>query len=159
LDKKGLETFKESLSQNVTRMTKLPVSFTTEEISAVQFVSQGITAVIGITGRDTGTMILDLPVECAEKITEIVLKRASRNREEVLAMVAEFANIIAGVACSMLNKMDKGFSLRVSPPSLFYGAPAEIISPNMELRSVYAETDFGKIFLGIGFKKGSVLWM
>lgn len=159
LDENGLETFKEALSQNITRMTKSPVAFVSEENMDDQHVSQGITTIIGITGRDMGTMILDLSMDSAEKIAEVVLRRPPKNREEVLAMVSEFANIVAGVASSMLNKMDKGFSLRVSPPSLFYGAPAEIASPSVQNRGTYAETDFGRIYLGIGFKKGSVLWM
>lgn len=159
LDENGLETFKEALSQNITRMTKSPVAFVSEENMDDQHVSQGITTIIGITGRDMGTMILDLSMDSAEKIAEVVLRRPPKNREEVLAMVSEFANIVAGVASSMLNKMDKGFSLRVSPPSLFYGAPAEIASPSVQNRGIYAETDFGRIYLGIGFKKGSVLWM
>lgn len=159
LSETGLETFKESLAQNITRMTKLPVVFSGEQCMETQTVSQGITAVIGITGRDTGTMILDLSTESAKKITELVLRRPAQNNDEMLAMVAEFANIVAGVACSMLNKMDKSFSLRVSPPSLFYGAPAEIASPSIQVRGVYAELECGKVFLGIGFKKGSVLWM
>lgn len=159
LDGKGMETFKEALAQNITRMTKSPVTFVDEGNMDAQHVSQGITAVIGITGRDTGTMILDLSPGSAEQITEAVLRRAPKNRDEVLAMVSEFANIIGGVACSMLNKMDKSFNLRVSPPSLFYGAPAEVASPSIQLRGSYAETDFGRIFLAVGFKKGSVLWM
>jgi DNA-binding NarL/FixJ family response regulator len=156
---KSLETFKEALAQNVTRMTKSPVIFEDETIIDHKFVSQGNTAVIGITGRNTGTMLLDLSTESAEKMAEVVLRRPANSQKEVLAMVSEFTNIVAGVACSLLNKMDKSFSLRVSPPSLFYGAPAEIASPSIQVRGVYAQTDFGRIFLGVGFKKGSVLWM
>lgn len=155
----SLETFKEALAQNVTRMTKSPVTFTDEVVLDQTFVSKGITGVIGITGRDTGTMLLDLSTESAEKMAEVVLRRAPNNRKEVLAMVSEFTNIVAGVACSMLNKMEKGFNLRVSPPSLFHGAPAEIASPSIQVQGIYAQTDFGQIFLGVGFKKGSVLWM
>lgn len=159
LTENGLEIFKESLAQNITRMTKQPVVFVQEQMMDAQSVSRGITAIIGITGRDTGTMILDLSPEAAEKITESVLRRPANGREEVLAMVSEFANIVAGVACSMLNRMDKGFSLRVSPPSLFYGAAAEIASPSIQVRGISAEADFGQIYLGVGFRKGSILWM
>jgi len=156
---RGLETFKEALAQNVTRMAKTPVIFSPIENLSTPYISQGITAVIGIIGQSAGSMIMDLSVESAEKITEAMLRRPSKNREEVLAMVSELANIIAGIACSMLNKRDKAFALRVSPPSLFHGNTAEIVSPSIKIQRSLAETDFGSIFLGVGFKKGSKLWM
>jgi len=156
---RGLDTFKEALAQNVTRMAKTPVTFTPLENCNIPYMSQGITTVIGIIGQSTGSMIMDLSAQSAEKITEAMLRRPAKNREEVLAMVAELANIIAGIACSMLNKKDKAFALRVSPPSLFHGNTAEIVSPSVKIQRVLAETDFGSIFLGVGFKKGSKLWM
>jgi len=156
---RGLETFKEALAQNVTRMAKTPVTFTPIENSNTPYISQGITAVIGIIGQATGSMIMDLSVESAEKITAAMLRRSARGQEEVLAMVSELANIIAGIACSMLNKKDKAFALRVSPPSLFHGNNSEIVSPSVKIQRSLAETDFGSIFLGVGFKKGSKLWM
>ena len=159
LIERGLETFKEALAQNVTRMAKTPVTFTTIENIDEPYISQGITTVIGLIGQSTGSMIMDLSVESAEKIAEAILKRPAKSREEVLAMVSELANIIAGIACSMLNKKDKAFALRVSPPSLFHGNTAEIVSPSVKIHKSIAETDFGSIFLGVGFKKGSVLWM
>ena len=156
---RGLETFKEALAQNVTRMAKTPVEFTPIENCETTYMSQGITTVIGIIGQAIGSMIMDLSVESAEKITEAMLRRPFKNSEEVLAMVAELANIIAGIACSMLNKKDRAFALRISPPSLFHGNTAEIVSPSVKLQTTLAETDFGSIFLGVGFKKGSKLWM
>ncbi|WP_368293801.1 response regulator [Dehalobacter sp. TBBPA1] len=155
----GLETFRESLTQNIARMTKSPVSFASYENFGDHYLSQGITAVIGLIGRHSGSMILDMSMETAEIIVEMLLKRAHKNREEVLAMVAKLANIIAGVACSMLNKSDKTYSLSVSPPSLFYGTGTEIMSPNLKMDAVTAKTNFGNIFLGVGFKKGSSIWM
>lgn len=159
LIERGLETFKEALAQNVTRMAKTPVNFTEIENLDEPYISQGITTVIGLIGQSTGSMIMDLSVESAEKIAEAILKRPAKSREEVLAMVSELANIIAGIACSMLNKKDKAFALRVSPPSLFHGNTSEIVSPSVKIHKSIAETDFGNIFLGVGFKKGSVLWM
>lgn len=155
----GLETFNEALSQNITRMTKTPVSFVAMDTFETSYVSQGITTVIGIIGRHSGSMIMDLSTEAADKMVEVLLGRPSKNREEVLAMVAELANIVAGIACSMLNKKDKAYGLRVSPPSVFSSTNSEIASPNLKIRATYAQTTFGPIFLGVGFKKGSTLWI
>lgn len=154
----GPEVFKEALAQNITRMTKTPVSFSSSSEPYQQFLSQGITTVIGIIGRNSGTMIMDMSSETAEKIVLSLLHRPPKNEEETIAMVAELGNITAGAACSMLNKKDKSYGLRVSPPSLFAGDTAQVASPSLELRGCYAETGFGRIFLGVGFKRGTVLW-
>lgn len=159
LQERGPDVFKEALAQNVTRMTKAPVTFVPSEITGQQFTSQGITTVLGIIGRHSGTMILDMATETAEQIVASLLHRQPKSSEETLAMVAELGNVIGGVACSMLNKHDKSFGLRVSPPSLFSGDTAQVASPKLDLQSCFAETEFGRIFLGIGFKKGNVLWM
>ncbi len=159
LMERGFETFKEALAQNITRMAKTPVTFVSMDDSSTQYKSLGITTVIGIIGRHSGSMILDISEESAEKIAEAVLRRPPKNRQEVISMVAELANIVAGIACSILNKKDKSFGLRVSPPSIFHGTTAEIISPNVKVDGVFAETDFGRVFLGVGFKKGTALWM
>ena len=159
LIERALETFKEALAQNITRMAKTTVTFSAVDNYDTHYMSQGITTVIGIIGQSTGTMIMDLSVETAEKIAEAILRRPAKNREELLAMVSELANIIAGIACSMLNKKDKAYALRVSPPSLFHGNTAEIVSPSVKIQKSLAQTDYGSIFLGVGFKKGSVLWM
>ena len=156
---RGLETFKEALAQSITRMAKTPVTFTPIESCDTPYISQGITTVIGIIGQSTGSMIMDLSAESADKIAEAILRRPAKSREEVVGMVAELANIIAGIACSMLNKKEKAFALRISPPSLFHGNTAEIVSPSVKIERSLAETDFGSIFLGVGFKKGSRLWM
>jgi len=159
LTKRGLDTFKEALAQNVTRMAKTPVAFADDADIDDPYRSKGITTVIGIIGQYTGTMILDLSTETAEKFAETLLRRPAKNTDELLAMVAELANIVGGIACSMLNKHEKALGLRVSPPSIFHGNSAELVSPSVKIHKSLAKTDYGEIFLGVGFKKGTTLWM
>jgi DNA-binding NarL/FixJ family response regulator len=156
---RGLETFKEALAQNLTRMAKTPVTYLDDAEIEDPYKSKGVTTVIGIIGQYTGTMIMDLSSDVANKIAEAILRRPPKNDEEVLAMVAELANIIGGIACSMLNKKEKALGLRVSPPSIFHGNSAELVSPSVKIQKSLAETEYGEIFLGVGFKKGSTLWM
>jgi DNA-binding NarL/FixJ family response regulator len=156
---RGLNTFKEALSQNITRMAKTNVTFLENVEIDKPYLSKGVTAVLGIIGQYSGTMILDISFDIAEKIAETILHRPAKNSEEVLAMVSELANIIGGIACSMLNKKEKALGLRVSPPSLFHGNAAELVSPSVKIQKSLAKTEYGEIFLGVGFKKGSTLWM
>lgn len=155
----GLDVFQEALSQNVTRLTKTPVGFSKGTNLDEPYISKGITAVIGIIGQYTGTMIMDISAETAHKLAKEILHREAQDHEEVLAMVSELANVVGGVACSMLNKQDKSYRFKVSPPSLFHGNAAELMSPMLQLQKTMAKTDYGEIFLGVGFKKGSTLWM
>lgn len=158
LEEWGLDTFKEALAQSTTRLTKTTVSFANVEDSG-RHTSRGIMVVIGIIGRYPGSLIVDIAYETAEKMAASILKREAKNRDEVVAMAAEYANVIGGVACSMLNKKDKTFGFKVAPPSVFFGETTEIFSPNISLRSVNAATDFGQVYMSLGFKKGLVLWM
>ncbi|VBB09218.1 chemotaxis phosphatase chex [Lucifera butyrica] len=153
------EIFSEALSQSFARMTKLTAAASNQPAGKNHLVSRGITVVIGIIGKYPGTMILDLTAGTAEKMAEVILRRQAKERGEIVAMVAEFANVVGGVACSMLNKKEKSFGLRVAPPSVSCGESIEIISPSIESRNISANTDLGTILLCVGFKKGSVLWM
>ncbi|NPV91982.1 MAG: response regulator [Firmicutes bacterium] len=159
LDKWAPNIFKEAADQSITRMTRTTVTVRDSDEQQNSHMSQGISVVIGIIGKYAGNMILDISMEAAGKMAAAILRRKPKNKNEVLAMVGELANVVAGVACSMLNKKDKSLGLRVSPPSLFYGAPTEIISPSIKNHVFDVETDFGSVYLSVGFKKGSVLWM
>jgi DNA-binding NarL/FixJ family response regulator len=157
---RGIDLFKESLTQNLTRMTKSPVTFTSAGINNHQFTSLGISAIIGIIGHYSGSMILDLSTDTADKCVSSLLNRPPKDRDETLAMVAELANIVAGVACSMLNRQDKAYGLRVAPPTVFSSiSPAKLASPSLDIHSYFVETDFGRLFFGIGFKEGTTLLM
>ncbi len=153
-----IDSFQEALSATITRMTQAAATFAAAEWADIN-ISRGITVVVGIIGRYPGSMIVDFSYQSAEKMAEVILRRKARGPEEVLAMGAEFANIIGGIACSLLNKREKALSLRVSPPSVFVGAQTEIVSPSVDLKGLYADSTFGRIYLGVGFKKGTVLWM
>jgi len=152
------EIFSEVLAQNITRMTKSTATIS-EQADLKKSISQGITVVIGIIGRYPGSIVFDLTMETAEKMAEIMLRRPSKSQAEVVSVAAEFANVVGGVACSMLNRKEKSFGLRVAPPSVFQGATNEIISPMLQMHGVEADTDFGRLNLSFGFKKGTVLWM
>jgi DNA-binding NarL/FixJ family response regulator len=159
LENWSLETFKEGMAQSFTRMTKTAAAFLDTDGDGALSTSRGITVVIGIIGRYPGSFILDISLDTAEKMAAAILKREAKNRDEVVAMAAEYANVVAGVACSMLNKREKTFGLKVAPPSVFYGGSTEIVSPNIQVKGAYAETDYGQIYIGVGFKKGTDLWM
>lgn len=158
LQKTYFDTFKEAFSGGVNKFTKTIVNFEEEKKSNKVESSRGISVVIGIIGNFSGRMILDLSNESAENMAKAMLRRESKGMEETLNIVGEFANIISGNACSMLNRKNKIFGLRVAPPTIFYGQSINISQAILETLSVSINTDFGQVYLNVGFKRGDDQW-
>lgn len=149
-----LAIFKESLRDNLNRMTKTILTYEDEYICDKEFESKGMDIIIGIIGKFSGKMLLGLSRETAKGITSAVLKREPKNNAEVTAVLGEFTNIIAGNACSVLNKKNRALGLRVAPPSILCGENVLISPPNFNTYTAIARTDFGELLLNVGFKRG-----
>ena len=150
--------FKEALMDSFNRMTKTVPVFEKEYVSASEFESQGMTAIIGIIGKFSGRMLLDLPLETAQSFSAAVLKREPKGKDEVTAVLGEFANIISGNACSLLNRKNKALGLRVAPPAMLRGDSVLISAPNFTTSNVLTQTDYGKVLLSVGFQRSEEKW-
>lgn len=154
LDQEYLPIFKEGLLDGMNRMTKTLLTFQEEYPFSKEYSSAGFTVIVGIIGKFSGRMLIDMPKETADRLANALLRRDPKDMNEMIAALSEFANIISGNACSVLNKKNKALGLRVAPPSVLYGAEVHISAPDFGTMSVTAETDFGKILLNAGFKRG-----
>ncbi|NMM63969.1 response regulator [Clostridium sp. P21] len=154
LEKTYFSTFKEAFSGGITRFTKTIAEFDEDKKSNDVEVSRGISVVIGIIGNFSGRMIIDISNESAGNMAKIMLRRDPKNQEEILNVMGEFANIIAGNACSMMNRKNKVYGLRVAPPTIFYGESIKISKSKIDTLSVLTHTDFGEVLLNVGFKRG-----
>jgi len=155
-----LPVFKETFADALTKMTKTIPAFEEEFLSNDLLQSKGVSIVIGIIGKYSGRMILDMSIETATALSTKALKRNISNSKEVIATIGEFTNIVSGNACSILNRQDKLLSLRVSPPSVFYGDNLNISSAKFKTSLLKISTDFGIILLNVGFSNGGdVQWM
>lgn len=154
LEESYFNTFKEAFSGGVTRFTKTITTFDEDKKSNDVEVSRGISVVIGIIGNFSGRMIIDISNKSAENMAKAMLRRDPKNQEEILNVMGEFANIIAGNACSMMNRKNKVYGLRVAPPTIFYGESIKISKSKIDTLSVLTRTDFGEILLNVGFKRG-----
>lgn len=159
LDELYLDVFKEVFSDNMNRIAKEAPSFEKEITANKTQVSRGISIVVGIIGKYCGSMIIDLSYETAEALTKCALKRESKNAEEALSMMGEFANIISGNACSLLNRKNKVFGFRVAPPTIFHGSSLKVSRILVDAKTITAKTIFGEICLDVGFKRGANEWM
>lgn len=151
---------KESFLDTFNKLTKTVPVFGKESHENLNRVSQGISVAIGIIGKYTGRMIFDMSNETAEKLVTSVLKRPVKNFEEILSIVGELANIASGNACSSINRKNILYGLRVAPPTIFHGESIGISKTDLETTaSALVTTEFGDMYLSIGFKRGEDEWM
>jgi len=152
--------FKEALLNIFNKLTKTIPEITDESHVNVEKYSKGISIVMGIIGKYSGRIIFDMSFEAAQNIAKILIKREPKDNEEILNVMAEIANMIAGNACSMINKKNKIFGLRVAPPTTFHGESISISKAELEaIYSVNAKTQFGDLSISIGFGRGEGEWM
>lgn len=150
--------FKEALMDGTNRMTKTLLTYKEEYSNRDECESKGMTIIIGIIGKFAGRMLLDFSQETANNLATAILRREPKSFEEMMAALSEFTNIISGNACSILNRKNKAFGLRVAPPSILRGDSVLISAPSFKTTTAIAETDFGELLLNVGFQRGEEKW-
>ncbi|HEY5525879.1 MAG TPA: chemotaxis protein CheX, partial [Clostridium sp.] len=152
--------FKEAALNLFNRLTKTMPDITDESNVDLAIHSEGISIVMGITGKYSGRLILDMSFVTAKNLATVLLKREPENNEELLNVMSEIANMFAGNACSMINKKNKLFGLRVAPPTTFHGESINISKAELEnTYSANMKSQFGDLSINIGFKRGDGEWM
>lgn len=142
------------------RLTKTVPEITNISFENKEKTSAGISIVLGIIGKYSGRLIMDMSLETAEKFSECLLRRKAKKNEEVLNVVSEVANMLAGNGCSIINKKNKVFGLRVAPPTTIHGESINISKAELECNfSADIKSEFGDISLNLGFRRGESEWM
>lgn len=159
LEDEYFSVFKEALMDSVNRMTKTLLTYQEEYSGNVEYESEGMAIIIGIIGKFSGRMLIDLSQETANDLATAILRRAPKDNDEMMAALSEFTNIVSGNACSVLNRKNKALGLRVAPPSILRGDGVLISAPEFNTNTAVAETNYGKLVLNIGFKRGEEKWM
>lgn len=152
------KVFKEALLDGMNKMTKTLLNYEEEYSCNKEYESKGLTIIVGIIGKFSGRMLMDLNMETAISITKAIMKNEPNNNDEVIAVMGEFTNIVSGNACSILNRMNKAFGLRVAPPTITHGENVHITAPGFTTTSVSAKSVYGDILLNIGFQRGDDHW-
>jgi CheY-specific phosphatase CheX len=160
LESKYSNIFKEAILDLFNKLTKTVPEFISESHNTFETSSRGISIVMGIIGKYSGRMIYDLSRETAENLAKELLKREPKDNEETLNMMGEIVNMATGNACSMVNKTNKLFGLRVAPPTIFHGSSINISKGELESNFyAVAKTNFGEITINVAFKRGEEEWM
>ena len=159
LETDSFPVFKEALLDGVNRMTKTLLTYKEEYSADKEYISSGMTVIVGIIGKFAGRMLIDFSKETAENLATALLRRAPKSNDEMIGAMAEFANIISGNACSLLNRKDRSLGLRVAPPSILHGDNVHISAPSFKTNTAIAETNFGDLLINVGFTRGEEKWM
>ena len=160
LEELYVDTYKEACLNLFNRLTKTVPEITNESFENKERVSSGISVVMGIIGKYSGRLIMDMSYETASKFAQSLLRREPKNNEEIINVISEVANMFAGNGCSILNKKNKILGLRVAPPTTIHGQSINISKSELECNfSAQINSEFGDISLNIGFKRGESEWM
>ena len=152
--------FKQALLDVVNRTTKTVPEITDESNINVEKNIEGISIIMGVIGKYSGRAIFDMSFETASNLAKALLKRDPKNNDEILNVMSELSNMAAGNACSMINKKNKIFGLRVAPPTTFHGESISISKGDLDaIYSAVAKTQYGDISMSIGFGRGEGEWM
>lgn len=146
--------FKETLNDSCNRFFKAMPEFSDEQTLNNEKASQGFSVVMGIIGKYGGRMILDISCETAGNIARFLFKKDDLDNEQTVNAIAEFANIIAGNACSLINRTNNLYGFRVAPPTVVYGESIKISKAELNtVFSVVAGTSFGDVYMNVGFSR------
>ena len=159
LEQEYFVVFKEGLMDGVNRMTKTLITYADACHCKEEQESRGMTVIIGIIGKFSGRLLLDLSMETANNLSAALLRREPKDNNEIIAALGEFANIVTGNACSILNRKNKAFGFRIAPPSILHGDVVHISVPDFDTISICADSEYGEILLNVGFKRGDDNWM
>lgn len=149
-----LDSFAKAVRENLLAMADLESEIGHPIPQLDSFASSGIAVIIGITGKRPGRIIFDTSQGTAHKISQLINGEDQINEELMLDTLAEFGNIVSGHATTIINNLNKGYNLMLTPPSIFFGAKLNIISPKLQAEFINVKTPAGDLTVSVGFERG-----
>jgi DNA-binding NarL/FixJ family response regulator len=155
--------YKEALHSGIHTMTKSNITFLDEHEPDDPFTSEGITCVISMVGKFSGRMLMSMSKVTAAGLAVSILKREPHDDYELTNLLMELVNVVSGNAVSKLNtiinKRNRIYNLRLSPPSILTGKDMLVYPPGYTTRTVVVDSVFGKMLFNVGFTKGDKNWI
>lgn len=149
--------FKESLENNLFALAKIKADCE-EPIIGKRTIHSEVSIIIGIAGKYSGRLIIDMSYDTAKNLTAAFMKKETEDISEVFSVIGEFANIVTGNACSSLNRRFGELKLRVAPPAIFKGKNMSIPANQKENITMKVATSVGSMNLNVVFKRGEDQW-
>ncbi|WGK69077.1 chemotaxis protein CheX [Candidatus Haliotispira prima] len=108
----------------------------------------GLVAVIGLTGRAEGRVLLGMEERTALNIANAINgEEFIEVNEMVQATIQEIANMLTGRAITELHEM--GFVFDITPPAIFMGKEMSMASASQEILILPLETELGLVDVSV----------
>ena len=118
------------------------------QLSPARPPGDGVTAIVGVTGDGEGRVLFEMSRQTALAIVgEMNDEPQAELGSLVTDTLSELASMMTGRAISVLN--DKGYKLRVSPPTMVAGDNVMISTVELEMLTVPLETTHGEVVVNV----------
>ncbi len=114
------------------------------KMEEAEYVANGVTGMIGVTGRLRGMVIFGLTERTAlGLVSQMVGEQYGKLDQMAQSGIAELGNVIAGSAVTNLTQI--GYSCGITPPAVVIGENTVITMCSLKRLVVPLETPFGTV--------------
>jgi chemotaxis protein CheX len=136
----------------IAKETGLPVQRGGLLLEGNPYITEDITAVIGVSGQLSGSLYLSMSNQVALKIISTILGQETKELDELgQSGVAEMANVIAGTAGIVLA--EEGIATVISPPLVLVGPGAHLFTVEIQRLVVPLTTAHGEVRLHVAVRE------
>jgi len=153
MDVAYINPFIESTLRSLDMMASITAEKIGLELKDDHITAYEISAIIGLTGGASGSVIISLPAKLACKIaSNMLMEDIESMNQSVEDAIGEIGNIVVGDARRTL--MQDGHSLNISIPTVVIGAGHRISRPgNVPCIAIPFRTEFGDFEVNVGIKE------
>lgn len=119
------------------------------EIKSMRSPMRGVAILVGISGELTGTILIDMGLETAHRLSSKMNGEPSSEITDIfIATIKEFGNLVCGGAVVRLDQLKRSFDL--SPPTVILGQQMVLaMESKSEILVIPFLSDLGQIDLNI----------
>ena len=147
-----INPFIESTLRSLDMMAGIQAEKAGLELKEDLITTYDVSAIIGLTGETSGSIIISMPAKLACKLaSNMLMEEISEMNKNVEDAIGEIGNIVVGDARRLL--IQDGFSLSISVPTVVVGKGHKISrSGDVPCIAIPFRTEFGEFEVNVGLK-------
>ena len=148
-----INPFIESTLRSLEMMAGIQAEKAGLELKEDLITTYDVSAIIGLTGETSGSIIISMPEKLACKLaSNMLMEEITSLNKNVEDAIGEIGNIVVGDARRSL--MQDGYALNISIPTVVIGAGHRISRPgNIPCIAIPFATEFGNFEVNVGLKE------
>ena len=149
---KLVNAFIEAACEVMVQEAGAPVTRGTLKFEGNPYITEEVTAVIGISGSVRGNLLLSMSRTTALALISRMLGQSVEKFDELeQSGIAELANVVAGAAATSL--VAQGHETNITPPLMLLGAGVSISALDLQRLVVQLETPCGEVRLHVAVRE------